>query len=47
MVVEGGVVEPWPKRVFGSLGLILSLVTSNVSMLIRKTKYKLIIKLTA
>jgi hypothetical protein len=35
------------KRVFGSLRLILSPVTSNVSMPIRKTKHKLIIKLTA
>jgi hypothetical protein len=35
------------KGVFGSLELILSRVTSNASVPIRKTKHKLIIKLTA
>jgi hypothetical protein len=35
------------KVVFGSLTFILSSVTLNISILIRKTKYILIIKLTS
>ena len=36
-----------PKQVFSSLRLILKPITSNISMPIRKSKCKLIIKLTA
>ena len=36
-----------PKQVFSSLRLILKAITSNISMPIRKSKCKLIIKLTA